>query len=97
VSPTFKYFLHATTTTPGLPDGLVSNKNIPICESTCWRALEWKMFLLFYDQLEYLWPLGIIYGSLWSFGACLDQEKSGIPGRHVARPDTAPLYYEQRD
>jgi hypothetical protein len=41
-----------------------------------WRTLEWKMFFIFYDHLEYFmviwynsWPFGI--HSLWSFGIFL--------------------------
>jgi hypothetical protein len=29
-----------------------------------WRALEWKMFVIFYDFFRILRPLGIIYGLL---------------------------------
>jgi hypothetical protein len=46
---------------------------------------------IFYDHLEYfmaiwynLWPFGIVY--IWSCGLfleCLDQEKSGNPGRNL--------------
>jgi hypothetical protein len=56
-------------TWPGLPDGLFSNQI-----SQFWRAVEWKTFGIFYDNLEYytaiwykLWPLGIVCGHLVQF------------------------------
>jgi hypothetical protein len=59
-------------------------------------ALKWN-FCIFNDLLEYLRPFGISYGlfgivcghlvCLSLFLVCLDQEKSGNPGRIVGKDE----------
>jgi hypothetical protein len=46
-----------------MPDGIFLTKNTNL--GKFWRALEWKMFGIFYGHLEYLMAIWYI---LWTFG-----------------------------
>jgi hypothetical protein len=63
-----------------------------------WRALEWKMFYIFYAHLEYimfiwyvLWPFGnfVVVWDIFQLYGNLCQEKSGNPVISVARTSAA--------
>jgi hypothetical protein len=75
-------FSHCDCCHSGLPDGLFSNKKIPL-----WVNFGWKMLVYFMVIRNILQSFGIFYGHwvmLWKFGVCifprfgiLCQEKSG--------------------
>jgi hypothetical protein len=76
-----------------LPDGLFSNQKSQFGYNL--EGFGKENVVIFYDHLEYvttiwyrLWPFGIVFGQLVYIPVlvCLDQEKSGNPGRtaHVS-------------